>query len=473
MLITILECSVSMSVLILLLLALTPWLSRRYAAKWLYYTWLVIVFGLIIPFRFHPAAPLIEVPVVSSSLQRVIAGIPENLAGLPVTAGTPFHHQASVLSMSRLLFLLWAVGSVFFLLRNIWKHHCFLKAVQRWGEEVKDPEILDLFSRIKEKMGIREEVKLLICPWITSPMMTGFFHPVILLPQKELPSRECALVLQHELVHRKRKDLWYKCLVFLATALHWFNPLVYLMGREIDTWCEISCDAEVVKGKNLEERQCYGVTILRVAGRRASFPTVLSTSFTGGKRTLRNRLRFILEGTARKRTGILLLCLVLLGTLGTGIMTTHTTVAGAASDPWGKGEILNYIFFPDREMGLDPKEVQNYYAWKLATTGTTDEAQLQKDLNLTDQQMTQLRQLGMEECSHIQHLTLPSGWTSSSVSASINASFATIDNNTRAVLGSQYDAFRQWVQNWEQREEQYQKQWFEEQVRLINTEGGP
>jgi hypothetical protein len=79
----------------------------------------------------------------------------------------------------------------------------------------------------------------------------------------------------------------------------------------------------------------------------------------------------------------------------------------------------------------------------------------------------------MEECSHIQHLTLPSGWTSSSVSASINASFATIDNNTRAVLGSQYDAFRPWVQNWEQREEQYQKQWFEEQVRLINTEGGP
>ncbi len=331
MLIILLECSLSMSVLILLLLALIPWLSRRYAAKWLYCTWLVIALGLLVPFRFHPAAPLIKMSVVPSSFQRIIAEIPENSAGLPVAAGTPVHHHVSALSLPQLLFFLWSAGSVVFLLKNIWKHHRFLAMVRRWGKEVKDPETLNLLSRIKEEMGIAGQVDLLICPCVTSPMMIGFYHPAVLLPRVNFSPHELSLVLRHELVHLKRRDLWYKCLVLLATALHWFNPLVYLMGREIDTWCEISCDAEVVKGENLEERQCYSATILRVAGGRASFPTVLSTSFTGGKRALRNRLRFILGSTARKRTGILLLCLVLLGTLGTGMIFTVPGKADATA----------------------------------------------------------------------------------------------------------------------------------------------
>lgn len=48
------------SVIILLYIAITPILSKRYSAKSLYYSWLIIVIGLIVPYW-----PKINVPAVN------------------------------------------------------------------------------------------------------------------------------------------------------------------------------------------------------------------------------------------------------------------------------------------------------------------------------------------------------------------------------------------------------------------------
>lgn len=49
------------------------------------------------------------------------------------------------------------------------------------------------------------------------------------------------------MIHLKRNDLWIKALVLVANALHWFNPLVYVLRKDIHMWSELSCDEEVVK----------------------------------------------------------------------------------------------------------------------------------------------------------------------------------------------------------------------------------
>ena len=312
-----------MAVLILLLSALTPWLSRRYSPKWLYGTWLVVALGLLVPFRFHLLHAPIRISALSSSLQGAVALTPGHAALPAVPSGLAVPSPAvPIFSFSPFLVLVWALGSAFFLLKTLWKHHRFLAMVRHWGKEVRDPQVRAILQQSREETGISGEVRLLVCPWIASPMMTGFFRPTILLPGGDLSPQGLALVLRHELIHWKRRDLWCKGLVLLVTAFHWFNPPVFLMGREVDTWCEISCDAEVMQGRSPEERQCYSETILQTAGRRVSFPTALSTGFSGGKRALKIRLGFILEIPARtgKKAGVLPLCLVLMGILGTGML---------------------------------------------------------------------------------------------------------------------------------------------------------
>ena len=62
-------------------------------------------------------------------------------------------------------------------------------------------------------------------------MTLGLLRPVIVLPP-EVPEADLPLILRHELCHIRRRDLWYKGVMLLANAVHWFNPLVWRMAGQ-------------------------------------------------------------------------------------------------------------------------------------------------------------------------------------------------------------------------------------------------
>lgn len=70
--ITLLICSVTMSVLALLYMAITPLLAKRYSVKSRYYSWLFIVLGLIIPFRPNFSNAFVKVDVASNAVEPII-----------------------------------------------------------------------------------------------------------------------------------------------------------------------------------------------------------------------------------------------------------------------------------------------------------------------------------------------------------------------------------------------------------------
>ena len=78
----------------------------------------------------------------------------------------------------------------------------------------------------------------------------------------------------------RRRDLWYKLALLTANALHWFNPLVWLLRREAERDLELTCDDAVVAGRDEGERRAYSEALLgsihrqQVLGR-----AVLSTHF--------------------------------------------------------------------------------------------------------------------------------------------------------------------------------------------------
>ena len=70
--ITLLICSVTMSLLTLLYMMATPFLAKRYSEKWRYYIWLVIMIGLIIPFRLQWSNTLVNVEIPTYSPTPII-----------------------------------------------------------------------------------------------------------------------------------------------------------------------------------------------------------------------------------------------------------------------------------------------------------------------------------------------------------------------------------------------------------------
>ena len=334
--ITILTCSVSMSSLAIIYMAASPLLSRWYSVKWRYYAWLVIVVGLIIPFRpqFGVAVVTVDAPAETIPLVQVrntlIAGITTgNIpAYTPVSSGL-----FSGITLWQALFMLWVGGAVSFFIYHFVKHYRFTRLTTRWSKIIDSEEILSVLRELKDEMGISQPIGLKFCSMVGTPLITGFVRPCILLPKTDFSSDEMRLILRHELVHHKRKDLWYKSLVLIATAIHWFNPVIHRMNRTINIQCELSCDDEVIRHTNVNTRQHYSEIILRVAKVQSKPNTVLSTYFFGGNKDMKKRITSIMD-TGKKRMGTAIFCVALILTLGTAIVfAVNTGTIGGKSAP--------------------------------------------------------------------------------------------------------------------------------------------
>lgn len=326
---TLLTSSITMSIVAVLLILISPLLSKIYESKWQYYAWLVIVIGFIIPFRpdIHFSFLKVGLPTIQPS-EVFHLGTKEfvTVASNEIIGSL----EDSVKSIYPVIGCIWITGMILVIGFHIFRHLHFIKLVKRWSENVGDEKILAHLEELKAKIGITNPVYLQRSSLITTPMMFGVVTPTILLPSTDFSEDELSFILAHELVHYKRKDIWYKSLVLLATAIHWFNPVVYLMSRSIALQCELSCDLEVVKNSQEDKRQQYCETIIGVICQHSRFKTALSTHFYGGKENMKSRILSIMD-TRKKKSGIALifgiLVLSIVVFIATGIGEAATSLA--------------------------------------------------------------------------------------------------------------------------------------------------
>lgn len=298
---TYLQNSISLAVIGILLLVLSPLFSRRYSAKCRYILWLIVMFALIIPIRLQIK---INMPKVIQSI------IPEHARNLfyAVNGSSMPGSTATTLDLWQIAALLWVGGAFCFLLWYSFHHFRFMSAIKRWSEEVS-PDKKGLFYKVKAEIGIKREIAIHSCACIRTPMMAGFRKPVILFPKIDLSPDEFALIIRHELVHYKRKDLYVRLLTMLAIIIHWFNPVVHIMVRSVLSLCEISCDEEVLQGTDSRIRARYGETIIGVIQKGKFYQTALSTNFYSGTKDIKKRIYAMMD-MKRKRFSILALCIV-------------------------------------------------------------------------------------------------------------------------------------------------------------------
>lgn len=349
--ITQLTCSAVMTVLALFYIAVTPLLARRYSEKGRYYAWLIIVIGFIIPFR-----PQFGSSIVKITATNTVAPIVQIGNGAPVIR--PIENAAAPVTALNISFwhvavFVWLAGVVVFLVYHLMKHYRFAALSERWSEPIADEQALSLLENLKVELGISRQIGVYNCLSVGSPMLMGFIHPRILMPEVDFEQDELYFILKHELIHYKRKDLWYRFLVLVATALHWFNPLVYLMARATNALCEMSCDAEVIHGTDADIRQRYSETIIGVVKYQSKMKTALSTNFYGGKNGMKKRIFSIMD-TSKKKAGFVVLCGVLSITLGTGVaFASNTELQGPSKiirESIAVKPVISVSFLPDPDI---------------------------------------------------------------------------------------------------------------------------
>lgn len=358
----ILSMSISGTLLIfVLLLAKKVW-QDKISRQWQYYIWLIVILRLILPFApevnlmrtiYQTVEQMQTQDLFATKLQTTLNLMEdrENSTSNRTQASDkindfterkmteqPLQDNALSQVKSRRLrdflivllwfvkwfWLVWLVVAFGMIVRKITAYQSFVNCVKAGLTPVCDIEKLEKLSAAMEQIGIKRPVELGVNPLVSSPMLIGFFHPCIVLPNADIDEKDFYYIILHELIHLKRRDILYKWLVQFTVCLHWFNPMVYLMRREIIKACEFSCDEAVLEIVGEYYASDYGKTLLdampTVGRYKESFGVV---TLNQNKQLLRERLCAIMSFRKKSKgmvavTGVLTLS-ILLGTIFIGI----------------------------------------------------------------------------------------------------------------------------------------------------------
>ncbi len=356
-----LSMSFSGILLILALLLGKRFLKNKISRQWQYYIWLVVVMRLLLPF-----GP--EVSLMGTAYQAVNQAIsqaapfppqqqsPQNAPGgnFAPTVGAEQHNETvnspaddvttahalqdiGVLLINH-IWLVWLVAALGLLIRKITIYQGFAQYIKAGLTLVSDIERLDQLSIVAEQSGIKKPIELCVNPLVSSPLVIGFFHPCIVLPSADIPEKDFRYIILHELMHYKRRDMFYKWLVQITVCLHWFNPLVHLMSREITKACEFSCDEAVLAKMGSGSAQDYGKTLLDAMAAVGKYKENLgAVTLSEDKQLLKERLGAIMKFKKQSRSGkimtaVLTLCVVL-GAAFVGVYSLGPVTANAHAAP--------------------------------------------------------------------------------------------------------------------------------------------
>lgn len=208
----------------------------------------------------------------------------------------PLHHGAidgaapHVLRLSQWLaaaiaaFWLTATATRAALLAIAWKH---LRDVRRSAR----PLALDLplTTRRRTVVGTSSEVE--------SPLIVGFFRPVLLLPEwlvPQLSASELRQIVVHECEHLRRGDDWTNLLLQVGLMLFPLNPALTWLNRHIGVQRELSCDAAVVAAT--AQPLAYAASLTRIAEQHLERNSVrLALAAWGRRSELAQRVHALLR----------------------------------------------------------------------------------------------------------------------------------------------------------------------------------
>ncbi|MEI8195301.1 MAG: M56 family metallopeptidase, partial [Phycisphaerae bacterium] len=284
------------------------------------------------------------------------AAAPASLA-LP-TAPAPLPARPPVqLIWQAWVILAWLAGSLG-LLGRVLLGFLSLWWVERGATRITEGSWPSLLRQLGGQLGVRRGVELLRSSRRAMPMTWGLWRTRVLLPADSAAwtPEQRRTVLLHELAHAKRWDCGTQLVVQVVCALYWFNPLVWLAWRRIQTERERACDDLVLSTGT--KASAYAEQLLHIAAEMPAVRFSAAAIALARPSKLEGRLLAILDGTRNRKSltmatlvfaMLLGLTLVLpLAALRAQVAQTEIQQVVAEIERWGGRIVERDIKTPDQ-----------------------------------------------------------------------------------------------------------------------------
>lgn len=324
------QIGLTVSLAALVPLILRRLMKKRYPARMVCVVWAILALRLLVPVQLTlPQAPVQVMPRTNYVVQSNQTAFRQ--AGLPVAqnparwvTGT----QAQMLSaadtgtvktvdITDILLTLWLAGVISCILWQGIGYYRLICSLKGTSQPVERADLHTILQEQCADLVIDREIPLRVSSAADCPMLAGFIHPTLYLPDERISRTDAVFIFRHELMHYKHGDLWLKLLLLAARCLHWFNPLVHLIARFAQEDIEAACDDAVVRGHDGAYRRAYGETILRSAIAQAQKRKALVSCFGDDKKTLMRRFEGLFDKSVKKRgVALVVMIALLVGSLG-------------------------------------------------------------------------------------------------------------------------------------------------------------
>jgi len=325
------------SLLIGLVVLIRPVIRRGFGARVAYGLWLIPLIGALLPARpTRPALPFEAIRLSGAEISGQIYSAAESWA-TPSTVAWEW---------------LWLLGAAALLAIQILR-------IARFGVRVRataaafgaPPHLLAVLERFRVRAKRVFTTKL-----DGAPFAMGLMNPEVFLPDDFLarfPADEQRWILEHELTHIRRGDLWGRLVAEAFRVVFWFNPIIHLAVRAVRQDQEYACDEAVVGRCTGEERYRYGKAL--IFGSLPQRSASLVGFFGHGKE------RYVMLGKYRKSTVRTLVGTVVCGMIGAYSLTSAPFLAAqdAASAGYDmksvvemQGGVFRFTWLPDEDSTL-------------------------------------------------------------------------------------------------------------------------
>lgn len=249
--------------------------------------------NIAIPAAFEPPAhDTSAAPSVLSSPHDGAGPIQTDRAATPATIRVETAHPA--LTTAAAVTAIYAVPALILILFT-GLALIRLVALRARAEVLVDGHWLSALARAQRRMGFKHGTALLTSNELASPISWGLVRPVILLNSRAVEAAgEAEAIIAHELAHVARMD-WIKLLLArFATALFWFNPLVWLLAREAHQLREEAADDSVLAADIVDTD--YAQLLVGVARHECPGLLLGAHGVAPSKSSLARRVARVLDG---------------------------------------------------------------------------------------------------------------------------------------------------------------------------------
>lgn len=246
--------------------------------------------------------------------------------------------KAVLASLSPFIIAFYFCGVGLMMLRvtfGLWGGH----RLRRDSTPCDDAMILRTVAEHARRMAMRVAPAVAYCRRVSTPLVVGVLHPMILLPtglMSSLSAEQIEAVLVHELAHIRRFDLAINILQRLIEAILFFHPAVWWVSRRISRERENCCDDFVLRSG--WQRADYAnalVSIAAICSTGRIRAAALGAASNGNSDFKRRIMRLLLIDQAPRmrllRTGTLALTLLVVLALSASAFMVSRLMAQSSS----------------------------------------------------------------------------------------------------------------------------------------------